>query len=103
ATAGNGQATVSWTAPSNNGSTITSYDVRYSSNGGTTWTSAGVAYAGSPATVTGLANGTSYVFDVAAINGIGASSYSTTSTAVVPVGVPAAPTGVAGTRGDTQA
>ena len=104
AVAGNGQATVSWSGPSSNGgATISSYDVRYSSNSGSTWTSAGVAYTGSPATVTGLTNGTSYLFEVAAINSIGASSYSSPSSAVTPSGPPAAPTGVTATAGNGQA
>jgi len=103
ATSSDQSATVSWTAPANGGSAITSYDVRYSTDGGTSWTSLGVAYAGSPAVVSGLTNGTSYRFDVAAINGVGASSYSDPTSAVVPAGVPAAPTAVTATRGDGQA
>ncbi|MDQ1686221.1 MAG: large repetitive protein, partial [Frankiaceae bacterium] len=103
ASAGDGQATVTWQSAFNGGSAITSYDVRYSTNGGSSWTSAGVAYGGSPAVVTGLTNGTSYVFDVAAINGIGASSYSAPSAAVVPAGVAGAPSAVSATAGDMQA
>ncbi len=103
ASAGDQSVSVSWTAPSDGGSPITSYDVRYSTDGGTTWTSAGVAYTSSPAVVSGLANGTSYVFDVAAINGVGASSYSTASPAAVPSGVPGTPTGVGASAGNATA
>ncbi|HWB68205.1 MAG TPA: fibronectin type III domain-containing protein, partial [Mycobacteriales bacterium] len=75
ATAGLGQATVSWSAPSDNGgSAITGYDVQYSSDGGTTWTSASDAFHTSTATtqtVTGLTGGTAYVFRVAAFNANG--------------------------------
>lgn len=89
---GNAAATVSWTTPASNGGlSVTGYDVQYSSNGGTTWTHASSAFHTSSATtqqVSGLANGTSYVFEVAAINGIGTGAYSTPSAAVVPVADP---------------
>jgi hypothetical protein len=85
---GNASATVSWTAPTDNGgSAITGYDVQYSSDSGTTWTSASSAFNTSTATsetVTGLTNKTSYVFRVAAINAIGTGAYSAASTAVTP-------------------
>ncbi|MDQ1686296.1 MAG: endo,4-beta-xylanase, partial [Frankiaceae bacterium] len=80
AVAGDSQVTVSWIAPSDDGgAAISSYDVRYSTDGGTTWTSSGVAFTGSPATVTGLTNGTSYLFEVAALNDAGLGDYSTPS------------------------
>jgi subtilisin family serine protease len=81
ATAGNAQATVSFTAPaSNGGSPITSY--RMTSNPG------GIAVTGSasPLTVTGLANGTSSTFTVQAINAIGTGPASAASNAVTPTG-----------------
>src|SRR5215510_2040211 len=73
ATAGNGSANVSWTAPSNNGgSTITKYTVT-PFIGSTAQTP--VTVTGSPpstsATVTGLTNGTSYTFTVTATNANG--------------------------------
>src|SRR5436305_12592523 len=68
-----------------------------------TWTSTGVAFTSPPAVVTGLVNGTSYVFDVAAINTVGASSYSTASSAVVPAGVAGAPSAVSASAGNVQA
>ena len=73
ATAGNGSATVSWTAPSNNGgSTITKYTVT-PFIGSTAQTP--VTVTGSPpatsTTVTGLTNGTSYTFTVTATNANG--------------------------------
>jgi hypothetical protein len=80
-------AQVSWTAPANGGAAILGYDIRYSSNGGTTWTSASTSFHTKTATtelVTGLTNGTSYIFDVAAINIEGKSPYSAASSAVVP-------------------
>ena len=74
ATAGNGSATVSWTAPSNTGgSAITSYTVTpyIGSAAQTPVTVTGNPPATSTA-VTGLTNGTSYTFAVSATNGNGA-------------------------------
>ena len=84
-TADDGQAFLAWTAPNDGDSAITDYTVQYSSNGGTSWTtfSDGVSIATS-ATVTGLTNGTAYVFRVAATNAIGTGSYSVASSAVTP-------------------
>jgi titin len=103
ATAADQQATVSWIAPANGGSAITSYDVRYSTNGGTSWTSAGIAYGGSPALLTGLTNGASYLFEVAAINDIGTSSYSAPSAAVMPAAAPDAVTDLTASRDNAKA
>ena len=78
--AGNGQATVSFTAPvSNGGAPITSYTVT-SSPGGLTATGST-----SPLTVSGLTNGTAYTFTVVAINSAGSSATSTASSSVIPV------------------
>jgi Fibronectin type III domain len=80
ATAGNnGQATVAFTAPSSNGgATITKYTV--TSNPGSI-TATGTS---SPITITGLTNGTSYIFTVTATNSVGTSAASAVSNAVVP-------------------
>ncbi|MDE2188533.1 MAG: peptidoglycan-binding protein [Patescibacteria group bacterium] len=78
ATAGNGQAAVSFTAPSQGGSPITSYTVT-SSPGGITATGSA-----SPITVTGLSNGTSYTFTVTATNQSGVGPVSSASNAVTP-------------------
>lgn len=79
AIAGNGQATVRFTAPaSDGGSSITGYEV--------TAEPGGVVVTGtaSPIVVTGLTNGTSYTFTVKAVNTIGASAASVVSNAVDP-------------------
>lgn len=82
ATAGNAQATVTFTAPaSDGGSPITGYRVT-STPGGITATGAA-----SPITVTGLTNGTAYTFTVAAQNAIGFSAESSASNSVTPTGV----------------
>ena len=80
ATAGNTQATVSFTAPaSNGGSAITSYTV--TSNPGAISASG----AASPITVPGLINGTAYTFTVQAINAVGPGAASAASNSVTPM------------------
>jgi len=79
ATAGAGQATVTFSAPtSNGGATITGYTVTSSPG---SFYSTGTA---GPITVTGLTNGTAYTFTVTATNGIGTGSASTASNSVTP-------------------
>jgi len=86
AMAGNGQATVSFTAPASSGGTsITSYTVTaYLVNNGTFTAVTSVASASSPVTVTGLTNGDSYVFTVAATNTDGTGPASAASSSVTP-------------------
>ena len=106
ATAGNASATVSWTAPANGGSPITSYTI--TPYIGTT-AQAPTTITGSPpatnATVTGLTNGTAYTFKVTATNAIGTGPDSSASNSVTPTAptAPAAPTGVSATAGNASA
>ena len=85
-TAGDTQVSLTWNAPgSNGGAAITDYVVQYSSNGGTNWTTFNDgASTNTSATVSGLTNGTSYIFKVAATNSAGTGSYSSTSSSVTP-------------------
>ena len=79
AQAGNEQATISFTAPANNGgSAITGYTVTSSPGG---FTSTGTS---SPITVIGLTNGTAYTFTVVATNVNGPGSESSASNSVTP-------------------
>ena len=93
ATQGVGQMGVTWSAPVNNGgSAITDYAVQYSSDSGSNWsTFADGTSTSTSTTVTGLANNTSYIFRIAAVNIAGTGSYSTASTAVTTAAVPGAP------------
>jgi len=96
AIAGDGQATVSWTAPSSDGgSPITSYTVTSSSGHNTT-----VLGSETSAVVSGLTDGRSYTFTVVATNAVGDSPASVPSNSVTPATVPVAPTGVSAVPGD---
>jgi uncharacterized repeat protein (TIGR02543 family) len=79
-TAGNGQASFTWSAPSSNGgAAITAYTVTCSPSGS-------VTVSGTSATITGLTNGTAYTCSVVATNsaGTGSSSSSVTVTPKAP-------------------
>ncbi len=83
ATAGNSQVGLLWTAPSSDGgAAISDYKVEYSSDSGSTWsTFADGTSTVTSATVTGLSNGTAYVFRVSAVNSAGTGTASGTATA----------------------
>ena len=81
ASAGDAQATLSWSAPaSDGGSAITSYTAT-ASPGGATCTANAPA---TTCTVTGLTNGTPYTFAVTAMNTVGTSPASVSSASVTP-------------------
>ncbi|SFS20029.1 outer membrane autotransporter barrel domain-containing protein [Dyella sp. OK004] len=80
ATAGNTQATVTFTAPASNGGVaITGYTAT-AMPGGFTGTSSSNSI-----TVTGLTNGTAYTFTVSATNGVGTGAASAASNSVTPM------------------
>jgi hypothetical protein len=93
ATFGNASATVTWTGPPNDGgSAITGYLVRVLDSAGAQV--GALRPAGATATslvVTGLTNGASYQFQVAATNAIGTGPNSALSTVVIPATVPGVP------------
>jgi uncharacterized repeat protein (TIGR02543 family) len=95
-----GKATITFTAPTDNGgSAVTDYVVT-SSPGGFTCVTA------NPSTgceITGLTNGTAYTFTAVARNSVGNSVNSTPSAAVTPVGKPSTPTNVVASAGNASA
>jgi hypothetical protein len=80
---GNGAVSVSWTAPP---PPVTNYLVQYSMNNGITWTSVNVGFLAATSTIaTGLFNGGTYIFRVAAIrSGVQSVLFSTPSVGVTP-------------------
>ena len=101
--AGDGQVTVSWKDPSNNGgSVITSYRVVASTTNSTGQSCTAQGQAASACTVTGLANEIPYTFIVTAINGVGERP-SIASAPVTPYSVLGAPTNVTASAGNTSA
>ncbi|NBW19291.1 MAG: fibronectin type III domain-containing protein [Caulobacteraceae bacterium] len=86
-TPGSAQVSLTWSAPAATGGySITDYAVQYSSNSGSSWTTfSRSASSSTSATVTGLTNGTGYVFRVAAVTVVGTGSYSSASSSVTPI------------------
>ncbi len=101
ATAGSGQATVSWDAPASGGP-FTLYTVTAVEDPSKTCTATPPA---TSCTVPGLNNGSTYTFTVRATNANGAGAASTVSNAVTPSAppVPSAPLNPTATAGNAQA
>jgi DNA-binding beta-propeller fold protein YncE len=99
---GDGQVALSWVAPaSNGGAVITDYVVEHSSDGGASWsTFADGTSTSTSAAVTGLSNGTGYVFRVSAVNSAGTGPVSVVSAEVAPWWPAPAGCTIVGTPGD---
>ncbi len=96
-TSGDGQVSVSWTAPSDNNDPITGYTVTAEPGGETCATTTATS-----CVVGGLSNGTSYAFTVTATNSIGTGGASS-PTDVTPVTTPDAPVISGASGGDREA
>ena len=102
ALSGDGQATVSWTAPSSDGGeSVTRYLIT-PHLGGVAQTPRSFRSTDTTETVHGLNDGSAYTFTVTAENGDGDSPASALSGPIVPAGVPSAPTGIVGAPGNDQ-
>ena len=88
---GSGTLILSWTAPADNGFTITRYDVEYKTSSATTWTSGGTSTTTSK-TVSSVTNATSYDVRVRAVNANGNAEWRESS--VGALGNPGTPTGL---------
>ena len=99
AVAGDQDAVVSWSAAADNGDPITSYTVAASPGGQScTWSTGPLQ-----CTVTGLSNGTSYTFTVAATNAMGTGPASLASAPVTPATAPGQVPGAMAVAGDQDA
>lgn len=83
-TAGNGQVALAWECGLDGGALVTSYTVQYAESSGTFSTASQVVTSSAhPAvTITGLTNGTTYKFRIAATNSSGTGSWSSEFTAL---------------------
>jgi cellulose 1,4-beta-cellobiosidase len=94
ATAGTGQVALSWTTPANGGSPISAYRLYRGTSSGSLalYQTLGVV---SGYTDTAVTNGTTYYYQVSAVNAIGEGSRSTerSATPAAPAQVPSAPLG----------
>jgi hypothetical protein len=98
AIAGNGQVNVSWSAPAG---VITAYNIyRSTTAGGEGTTPYKSAITGTSYQDSGLTNGTTYFYKVAALNGTLVGAFSS-ETSALPVAPPAVPTGFTATAGAT--
>ncbi|MEU8035307.1 putative Ig domain-containing protein [Streptosporangium sp. NPDC049078] len=102
AVAGKTSATVSWTAPAGNGSTITGYVIT-PSIAGVAQTPLSFDASTTNRTLTGLTAGASYTFTVAAVNAVGTGPASAASSAVTPYDVPGRPIITSATAGTLSA
>ncbi|MSW46666.1 MAG: hypothetical protein F2837_12115, partial [Actinobacteria bacterium] len=100
ATPGSGSVSVAFTAGSDGGEAVTNYE--YSTDGGSSWTAFSPSVTSSPVAITGLSNGSSYNITLRAVNAVGSGDASVASSSFTPRMVPAAPTDLAATPGDSS-
>jgi titin len=98
--AGNGSASIAFTAGVDNGAAITNYE--YSTDNGSTWTTRSPAATTSPIAISDLTNGTAYNVKLRAVNSVGAGTESS-AVSVTPAAAPGAPTSLTATPGDGSA
>jgi Domain of unknown function (DUF4082)/Bacterial Ig domain/Fibronectin type III domain/Lysyl oxidase len=105
ATAGNGSASVTWSAPTSGGAVSTYTITPYIGSTAQTATTITGSPPATSATITGLTGGTTYTFTVQASNSSGPGPVSAPSNAVTPTAstAPSAPTQVAATAGNASA
>jgi mannan endo-1,4-beta-mannosidase len=99
-TAGNAQATLSWSASAG----AASYNVKRATTSGGPYTTIATGLTSTSFTSTGLSNGTTYYYVVSAVNSAGEGA-NTAQVSVVPKSeqtVPAAPSGLTAAAGNTQ-
>ncbi|MFC5472328.1 glycoside hydrolase family 48 protein, partial [Cohnella suwonensis] len=99
ATAGNAQASLSWSASAG----ATSYNVKRATTSGGPYTTVATGVTATGYADTGLSNGTTYYYVVSAANAVGESANSSqvSATPSVPT-IPPAPTGLTATAGNAQ-
>ncbi len=106
ATASSSEVTLSWTAPTSTGSaSITGYDIlRGTTSQDESSTPIATAVSGTTYTDTAVTDGTTYYYEVEAVNSVGASPPSNEASATPPVvaTIPAAPTSLTATAGNDQ-
>ena len=104
AAAGDGQVALSWAAPY---PAPAGYQVQYQVSGSGTWQPATpISVASTSTNVTGLTNGTGYLFQVRSVRGSEVSAWTATTSPVTPNGTwvaPAAPTSVTASAGNSLA
>ena len=102
ATPGNRQVTLAWTAGDDGGSRVTRHQYRQQagSSGYGPWTDIPSGANATRFTVTGLANGTTYTFEVRAVNAEGAGAVAKAS--ATPATAPLAPQNLTATPGEGQ-
>ena len=102
AVAGDGEVTISWSAPSDGGSAISGYTVQYSTSSSfASPSTADVSASPRQVTISSLSNGSSYYFRVLARNSVGSGPYSVSSGAVSPATSPGIPSNLQASESDS--